>query len=299
MRRFAAALAALALLAVACGESDVVVASVNGVDIRQSDVLGLKEQRDDAVSVIGSEFRDELFNLITQQVVVTALEDEFGVRITDADVEAELARRLEESGATEEEAIASLQEPGATRDRLLRIVRSGLLGQAATRALGARPEFVAGLFDDTPELITEVCVRHIVVETRAEAEDVSARLQAGEEFAAVAVEVSLDPTANGDLGCTAAGSYVEEFAAATMVAPVGQLFGPVETGFGYHVLIVDDRRVPDREDAIADPDEFLPAAVLQAEFSRWFNEKVDEADISVLSRVGTWVPEGPGILPPG
>ena len=47
-RRFAVGLAALALLATACGEADVVVASVNGVDIRQSDVLGLKQQDPDS-----------------------------------------------------------------------------------------------------------------------------------------------------------------------------------------------------------------------------------------------------------
>ena len=298
-RRVVIAVVGLALLSAACGESDVVVASVDGVDIRQSDVLSLKEYDEDAATVIGSEFRDELFGLITQQVVVSLLEDEFGVRVTDDEVERELEARLAETGLTEEQAIASLQEPGATRERLLRIVRQGLLGQKATVELGARPEFVDGLFEETPDLITEVCARHILVETRGEAEDVSARLQAGEDFAVVAAEVSLDPTAAGDLGCTAAASFVPEFADATMAAPLGDLFGPVETQFGFHVLIVDERDVPDRDDVLAAPTEFLPAAVLQGEFNRWLNERIDEADVSVLSRIGTWVPEGPGILPPG
>ncbi len=298
MRPLAAVLL-LALVGVACAGSDPVVATVNGRDILQSEVLELRSVDEDVVRVDGSEFRSELFNVIAQEVVVSALEEDFGITIGPDEIEAELQARLEQGGITEEEAIASLQDPAATRERLLRIVYSGLLGERATAALGTRPDFIASITEDRPELVTEVCGRHILVETEIDAQAVVERLGAGEDFADVANEVSLDPGAGGDLGCSVAARYVDAFAEATLVAPVGKVFGPVQTDFGYHLIIVDSREEPDPEAIAANPLDALPADLLQSEFNNWFNDRVDEADVSVLSRVGTWFPDGPGILPPG
>ncbi len=298
MRPIAAVLL-LALVGVACSGADPVVATVNGRDIHQSEVLELRSVDPDAVRVDSSEFRNELFNVIAQEVVVSALDEDFGVTVTPDEVEAELAARLEEGGITEEEAIASLQDPAATRERLLRIVYSGLLGERATAALASRDDFVAEITSDTPELVTTVCARHILTETEAEAQAAAERLAAGEDFAAVADEVSTDPAAGGDLGCSVAGRFVTEFAEATLVAPLGKVFGPVETEFGFHLIVVDSREQPDAEAIAADPLAALPADLLQSEFNNWFNDQVDEAEVSVLSRVGTWFPDGPGILPPG
>ncbi len=300
MPKLAALVAVLALAGAACGTADPIVATVDGRDIHQSAVLELRSVPEDAVRVDSAEFRNELFNLIAQQVLAGALEDDFGIEITPGEVEAELAARLAETGTTEEQAIASLQDDNATRERLLRIVYSGLLGERATVALATRPEFIEQLTADEPEVVTTVCVRHILVATEVEAQQARARLDDGEEFAAVAADVSLDTGApGGDLGCSVAARYVEEFAAATLVAPLDTVFGPVETDFGFHLLIVDDRTEPTAETIAADPLSTLPADLLQGEFNNWFNDQVDEADVTVMSRVGTWFPEGPGILPPG
>ncbi len=298
LRPFAAVLL-LALVGAACAGSDPVVATVNGRDIHQSEVLELRSVDEDAVRVDSAEFRNELFNVIAQEVVVSALDEDFGITITPDEVESELAARLEEGGITEEEAIASLQDPNATRERLLRIVYSGLLGERATAALATRDDFVAQLTDETPELVTTVCARHILVETEAEAQAAAARLAEGEEFASVADSVSTDPAAGGDLGCSVAGRFVPEFAEATLVAPLGVVFGPVQTDFGFHLIVVDSREEPTAESIAADPLAALPADLLQSEFNNWFNDQVDAAEVSVLSRIGTWFPDGPGILPPG
>lgn len=298
MRPFAAVLL-LALVGAACSGSDPVVATVNGRDIHQSEVLELRSVDEDAVRVDSSEFRNELFNVIAQEVVVSALDEEFGVTISPDEVETELADRLVQGGITEEEAIASLQDPNATRERLLRIVYSGLLGERATAALASREDFVADIMEERRELVTTVCARHILVETAAEAQQAAARLAEGEEFASVANDVSTDPAAGGDLGCAVAGRYVPEFAEATLVAPLDTVFGPVQTEFGFHLIVVESREEPTAESIAADPLGALPADLLQSEFNNWFNARVDEADVSVLSRVGTWFPDGPGILPPG
>lgn len=87
------------------------------------------------------------------------------------------------------------------------------------------------------------CARHILVEDKALAEELLERLGAGEEFAELAAEYGTDGTKSrgGDLGCFGEGTMVAEFQEAVESAEVGEPVGPVETQFGYHLLLVYDR----------------------------------------------------------
>jgi peptidyl-prolyl cis-trans isomerase D len=111
----------------------------------------------------------------------------------------------------------------------------------------------------------ERSVRHILiepegddyVEAEAEAEAVVARLEAGEDFAAVAAEVSDDAgTRNlgGDLGYMARGVFPAPFEDALYAMQVGEIEGPIETEFGFHVIRLDDIRATDPQpfDAVRD-----------------------------------------------
>lgn len=74
---------------------------------------------------------------------------------------------------------------------------------------------------------------------KAEAEAVIERLKAGEDFAAVAAEVSACPSSarGGDLGSFEASQMVPEFSEAVIMAEPDTLIEtPVETQFGYHVI---------------------------------------------------------------
>ena len=88
---------------------------------------------------------------------------------------------------------------------------------------------------------------------RQELEEARARIAAGADFADVAREVSDDPGSavrGGDLGYFGRGAMVEPFEEAAMNANVGQVVGPVETQYGYHLIKVTDRA--DIEVQIAD-----------------------------------------------
>lgn len=103
----------------------------------------------------------------------------------------------------------------------------------------------SALAADAPEEAGSPCVRHILLEDEASAEEVLAELQAGADFAALAMERSTGPTGpnGGDLGCVPATSYVPEFAEAVLAAEVGEVIGPVETQFGFHVILVEGYEV--------------------------------------------------------
>ena len=93
-------------------------------------------------------------------------------------------------------------------------------------------------------------VRHILVDDEATASRLLEALQLGESFADAARAVSIDAGSGargGELGEAFVGNYVREFREAIEQAAIGELVGPVESEFGFHILQVrsKDRRSGD------------------------------------------------------
>ncbi|HEX9403482.1 MAG TPA: SurA N-terminal domain-containing protein [Steroidobacteraceae bacterium] len=103
----------------------------------------------------------------------------------------------------------------------------------------------------TPERFTEPeqrRVSHILLPVanpkddaavKAKAEGILKRVQAGEDFSALAKEFSQDPGSaqqGGDLGWSERKAWVAPFADAAYSMKVDEIRGPVKTQFGYHIL---------------------------------------------------------------
>ena len=99
----------------------------------------------------------------------------------------------------------------------------------------------------------QVQARHILLRTdkrtaaeaRSALEEARRRIEGGEDFAAVAGELSEDPGSaarGGDLGYFGRGRMVPPFEEAAFGAEVGELVGPIESDFGVHLLEVTGRR---------------------------------------------------------
>ena len=91
----------------------------------------------------------------------------------------------------------------------------------------------------------EVSARHILFETENEAKAAIKALEGGADFAKLAREKSIDPSARqnaGDLGYFARERMVKEFSEAAFALKVGQLSKPVKSSFGWHVILVEGRR---------------------------------------------------------
>lgn len=115
--------------------------------------------------------------------------------------------------------------------------------------------------------------RHILVETEDEAIDVIAELDGGADFATLAAERSTGPSAanGGDLGWFGRGRMVPEFEDAAFALEVGAYSSaPVETQFGFHVLMVEDVR-----DTQAPAFEELAAQIQQGLLQQRFVETID------------------------
>ena len=92
----------------------------------------------------------------------------------------------------------------------------------------------------------EYKVKHILVEKEDEAKDIIAQLQKGAKFEDLAKQRSKDPGSKdrgGDLDWNAPGGFVKPFGDAMVATPKGKFTTtPVQTQFGYHVILVEDVR---------------------------------------------------------
>ena len=92
---------------------------------------------------------------------------------------------------------------------------------------------------------TEYKARHILLETEAEAKDVIAQLDKGGDFAELAKEKSKGPTGKqgGDLGWFSPSRMVKPFSDAVAALDKGDYTKePVQTQFGWHVILLEDKR---------------------------------------------------------
>jgi peptidyl-prolyl cis-trans isomerase C len=91
----------------------------------------------------------------------------------------------------------------------------------------------------------EYRARHILVETKAQADAILASLKKGGKFEDIAKKQSKDPGSGangGDLDWAASGNYVKEFSDAMVALNKGQLSVPVKSQFGFHIIRLDDVR---------------------------------------------------------
>lgn len=299
MKKLSILLVLAALGLAACGSGGGVAATVNGVDIRVSDVEGLLNPAEGA-TIPKEEFAGALGFLVQQQIVSEAAEADFGIVIEDSEIDAEANTIFEEAqgeGQTKEE---FLEAQGITEDLLRRFAHSQLLVGEISELLEADVEEptqqeIDGVISEAEALY---CASHILVATEQEATDVAARLEAGEEFAALAGELSTDTGSGaqgGDIGCSAPDVYDPAFAAALTAAEVDVPTDPVESQFGWHIILLREDEVPTADEARAT----LTSEAVNEAANTWFTDQFEKAEVSVDSEYGTWqATPTPQVVPP-
>ncbi len=138
-----------------------------------------------------------------------------------------------------------------------RLREQQLLAEALTQSLSDDSGGDEKFFNDNKDYFSEVSARHILVatgdsavpttkklsdaEALAKAQQIKARLDKGEDFAAVAKAESDDTSSGaqgGDLGVVSRGKMVAPFEAAVFSLKKGQISDPVRTQYGYHIIQV-------------------------------------------------------------
>ena len=111
----------------------------------------------------------------------------------------------------------------------------------------ATPDRIKALYNSEMEKfrpVEEIRAKHILVRTEQEAKDILIRLRAGGSFAVAANKFSLDTaTPDGDLGYFTEDMMIPEFSRAAFALQKGQISEPVKTPFGWHLILLEDRRM--------------------------------------------------------
>jgi peptidyl-prolyl cis-trans isomerase C len=199
-----------------------VLARVNGVEIRQSDVdLADADIGQGLPGVTGEARRDALLSYL---IDVTILAQAAAAKKLDA--APDFAARL-----------------AYARNKVLMEALLGDITKSAATEAEMKKLYDESVAKMTPE--EEVRARHILVETEEQAKDVIAKLKAGADFEKLAREISKDPSAKtngGDLEYFTQGQMVKEFSDAAFKLGKGEISAPVKSQFGFHVIRVEDKR---------------------------------------------------------
>ena len=239
----------MSVLLAACGGAAAaggVAATVNGEDITVDDVVALTPEQDDSV-IATDAFRTQLNGVIISLVVLDAAEEQYGITASDEEIQTqydEFKTQLEATAETYEDAllannITDLRVRQAAEEQ---VVAEALRERLAEEAPDVDEADVELEFENNDGLYRMPASSTSSLETEDEALTVKQRLDDGEDFAELAGEVSIEPQAaetGGDLGCSNLARYVEEFADGAMAADVGVVSEPVESEFGWHLILVD------------------------------------------------------------
>ncbi len=217
--KLAAGLVAFTVTAAAAQDAgrDTVIATVNGVDITLGEMIVTRAQLPSQYQQLPD---DVLWEGVLDQLVQQQL----------------LAAQLGEPTAQIALLLATQKRSLMAAEVIDRLTNQAITDEALEAAYNAR--FANAAAEE------EYSAAHILVDTREEAEAVVARLEGGADFAETAKEISTGPSGpnGGDLGWFGIGMMVPEFETAVIALEVGQISEPVQTQFGWHVIILNDKR---------------------------------------------------------
>lgn len=195
-----------------------VVATVNGTEITLGQMIIARSQLPQQYQQLPEDvlFEGVMDQLIQQQVLADSL-DADPTRVT-------LAIENERRSLLAGEVINSIVNGALTEAAIEEVYNELVLG------VGPAKEFQAA---------------HILVATEEEAGAVIERIGAGEAFEDLARELSTDMGSGangGSLGWFGQGMMVAPFEEAVMSLEVGAMSAPVQTQFGWHIIILNDTR---------------------------------------------------------
>jgi peptidyl-prolyl cis-trans isomerase C len=231
-----------------------VVAKVNGVEITLGHLIAAREALPDQYKALPNE---TLFKGIMDQLIQQAA--------LEQSVEGKLSLR------------DALQLENSRRDFMSNVALMAVVESAVTD-VALQAAYDARFADYAPQ--KEYSAAHILVDSQERADALKAELDGGADFATLAKDNSTDVGSGangGDLGWFGLGMMVPPFEAAVVAAEIGAVAGPVQSDFGWHLILVKETRIAEKPSLDAMREEL--AADLQ--------QRAIEAHIKTITEAAT------------
>ena len=198
---------------------------------------------------------DVLLEQITERLIIEELQlqlaDRAGVKISDAELNVTFERLASNNSMTLEEFIAFVENQGDSYEQLRESIRRDMRIQRIQRGRVdsnidiTEKEFEAFLATDETlaALEPELLVRQILVKDKDTAELIKTKLES-EDFGNLAIQYSISSNASsgGLLPWRKAVEMPELFENAVKKQSIGFISEPLESGAGYHILKLEDKR---------------------------------------------------------
>jgi parvulin-like peptidyl-prolyl isomerase len=222
-----------------------VAALINGKPLFMSVLDKEVARRMDGIRALGDPvpsnaeaFRNTVLDTLIDQVLIEEAASVQQVKVTDADIEAEIQANIAIAGS-KDKLLVQMQADRMTEEEYRAGIRSALLTSKMRDIVTAGVAMTA----------EQVHARHILVSTEATANEIVTKLKDGSDFAELAAQYSQDTSTRdtgGDLGWFAKGELLEptvEDTAFSMQA--NQTSAAIKSKLGYHIIQTLER-VKDR-----------------------------------------------------
>ncbi|HWI53877.1 MAG TPA: peptidylprolyl isomerase [Symbiobacteriaceae bacterium] len=313
-KRFLKAVLLMTMLGVVlagCGQPKLsadTLAVVNGRTITKDDLstrlkifeLFFKQPMD------AQESKKQVLDQMVRDRLVRDAAGQANVTVTDEQVENEMARffgALDRQYVTRDEVNKQLEKLGLTNDQIAAFLKEFLIGQRMVEAKKAEvqvtEEELRAYYAEKKETLynyKEDVTRaaHVLVplDQEAKAKEIAAKAKAGGDFAELARLYSVDPASaalGGDLGYFTRAGMVKEFADAAFGIDPGRTSDPVQTQFGWHIILVLDKQGPGLlpfEKAHDDVKNWVLVDKQERVYEQWLSDLVKGAKITKAETVG-------------
>jgi foldase protein PrsA len=254
------ALVSLALAGCGGGDEDVpadAVAIVDGEEIARSDYEALitqakksyKNQKRDFPAAGSQEFqtlRNQAVQFLVQREQFAQEAENLDVDVTDKAIDARLAQiQKQYFGGDKAKYEKQLKEQGITEKQVRNDIRAQIISEKIFSEVTGEVKVTDDQIEDYYEKNKAQYsqpesreVRHILVKTKAQADDLYTQLQGGGDFAALAKKFSEDTgsKANGGKLTISKGQTVAPFDQTAFLLKKNDISKPVKTEFGYHII---------------------------------------------------------------
>ena len=257
--------------------ADEVVATVDGTPIRYSDLAMADEEMGAALAQLEPQIRFQylLGMLIDRRVV--AME----AREKHVDDDPAVQRRQEYYGekALRDVYWVQLMQDKVTDEAIATWYEKNIVSAPAER---------------------EAHARHIIAESEQQAAKIAAEIKGGKSFEAAAAEYSRDPGSSddGDLGWFPREEMVPEISDAVFSMKPGEVSGPVQTQFGWHVIqLVEFRDLP--KPTIEEAHDEIVRKIARDEGQKLMEKLRSDAKIEIIGAESAAPSSGrPQLVPP-
>jgi foldase protein PrsA len=242
---------------------------------------------------------------LVQRYEFRAEAEELGIEVTEDDVDKEIEDLKKQLFQGDEKKFEdALQKEGLTLEQAREEIRDRIIQEkifeSVTKDVEVTEAEIKDYYEKNKAQFTQPAsreVRHIILKTKAKADEVRAELQDGASFAALAKEFSQDTSTKdkgGKLPVTK-GSTVASFDKTAFQLEKGELSAPVKTQFGWHLIEALSPVKPEKVTPLEDVKDSIKQQLEQQEkneaMQKWVRDVEKKYENEIVYAAGFAPPE--------